>query len=121
MLDDFLALGLAGEEGPALRERLLSEMPREDLLGFTRWVCVRAWLPEDVVEDAVAAGVRQYVILGAGLDSFAYRRPEMVGPLRVDEVDHPKTQAWKRQRLAEVHVGLPDGLVQRMVAATVAG
>ncbi|HTN78209.1 MAG TPA: class I SAM-dependent methyltransferase, partial [Acidimicrobiales bacterium] len=104
VLDDFLAAGLAGEEGPAIRERLSHDMTREDLLAFSRWVCVRARLPEDIVEDAVAGGVRQYVILGAGLDSFAYRRPDLVGLVRVYEVDHPETQAWKRARLAELDV-----------------
>jgi methyltransferase (TIGR00027 family) len=111
VLDDFLTMDLAGEDGPALRERLFREMTREELLAFSRWVCVRARFPEDIVENAIAAGVRQYVILGAGLDSFAYRRRDMPGPLRVYEVDHPETQAWKRGRLAELHVDLPDELV----------
>ena len=100
VLDDYLALGLAGDDGPALRERLMREMAREDLLAFSRWVCVRARFPEDIVEDAVAAGVGQYVILGAGLDSFAYRRHDLLDRVRVYEVDHPETQEWKRERLA---------------------
>ncbi|MGN6430832.1 MAG: class I SAM-dependent methyltransferase, partial [Gaiellaceae bacterium] len=63
------------------------------------------------VERAVAAGVRQYAILGAGLDSFAYRRPDLLERLRVFEVDHPASQAWKRERLAELGVSLPANLV----------
>jgi methyltransferase (TIGR00027 family) len=51
------------------------------------------------------------VILGAGLDSFAYRRGELLSQLRVFEVDHPATQAWKRQRLAELGAQVPAGLV----------
>jgi len=54
---------------------------------------------------AVERGIRQYVILGAGLDTFAHRSPYPQGLLRVFEVDHPSTQAWKRERLAEA--GLP--------------
>lgn len=81
------------------------------LLGFTRWVCVRARLPEDVLEQAMAEGVRQYVILGAGLDSFAYRRTDIVPRLRVFEVDHPHTQVWKRARLAELGIAIPAELV----------
>ena len=111
VLDDSLALGLAGEAGPALRARLLREMAHDDLLGFTRWVCVRARLPEDIVEDAIAAGAGQYVILGAGLDSFAYRRHDLLDHLRVYEIDHPDTQAWKRARLAELDVEEPAALV----------
>ncbi len=49
VLDDFLALGLAGEQAPALRAQLVRELAREDLLAFSRWVCVRARLPEDIV------------------------------------------------------------------------
>ena len=111
MLDDFLALGLAGEQGPALRAQLVRELAREDLLAFSRWVCVRARLPEDIVEKAVAAGVGQYVMLGAGLDSFAYRRGDLLDRLQVYEVDHPETQLWKRGQLSTLDVPIPDSLV----------
>src|SRR5262249_11850887 len=52
----------------------------------------------------------QYVILGAGLDSLAYRRPDLLERLRVFEVDHPATQAWKRQRLAAMGIDVPSGV-----------
>src|SRR4029079_12066623 len=99
VLDDTLALPLAGDDATAMTERLRTTLPREALLAFSRWCCVRARLPEDVVEKAIDDGVGQYVILGAGLDSFGYRRPELLDRLRVFEVDHPASQAWKRQRL----------------------
>jgi methyltransferase (TIGR00027 family) len=111
VIDDYLALDLAGREGLALRERLRAELPGPYLLAFGRWVCVRARFPEDIVEQAAASGVGQYVILGAGLDSFAYRRSDLLGRLRVFEVDHPATQSWKRQRLTELGVAAPAGLV----------
>jgi methyltransferase (TIGR00027 family) len=111
VLDDHLALGLAGDEGVSLTQRLRDELSQEDLLTFTRWMSVRSRLTDDVVERAVAAGARQYAILGAGLDSFAYRRPDLLARLRVFEVDHPASQAWKRQRLAELSVSLPANLV----------
>jgi len=111
VMDDYLALDLAGQEGLALLNRLRAEVPRPYLLAFSRWVCVRARFPEDLVERAVAGGVAQYVILGAGLDSFAYRRRDLLDRLRVFEVDHPATQAWKRRRLAELGVELPTSLV----------
>jgi methyltransferase (TIGR00027 family) len=111
VFDDRLALALAGEDGPPLIERLRSEVPAPMLLGFSRWMCVRARLSEDVVERAVADGVRQYVILGAGLDPFAYRRGDLLERLRVFEVDHPASQAWKSARLAALHVDRPANLV----------
>src|SRR5215471_9519739 len=78
VMDDYLALDLAGQEGLAMLDRLRAEVPRPSLLAFSRWVCVRARFPEDLVEQAVAGGVTQYVIMGAGLDSFAYRRRDLV-------------------------------------------
>jgi methyltransferase (TIGR00027 family) len=111
IFDDVLALGLAGEEGRAIRERLQSEIPRSYLLGFSRWMCIRSRFTEDMVEQAADQGVEQYVILGAGLDSFAYRRTDLLDRLRVFEVDQPASQSWKRHQLAELGVSIPDNLV----------
>ena len=111
VIDDHLALELAGPDGLVLLDRLRAEVPRPHLLAFSRWVCARTRFPEDLVERAAASGIGQYVILGAGLDSFAYRRHDLLDRLRVFEVDHPATQAWKRQRLAELGVAAPAGLV----------
>ncbi len=111
IMDDRLALGLAGQEGLVLLGRLRAEVPRPHLLAFSRWMCVRARFAEDIVEQAAAGGIGQYVILGAGLDSFAYRRSDLLGRLRVFEVDHPATQSWKRRRLAGLGVEPPARLV----------
>ena len=70
----------------------------------------RARYTEDSLEQALQVGVRQYVILGAGLDTFALRRPELKGRLAVFEVDHPATQASKRQRIARAGWDEPDHL-----------
>src|SRR5262245_22218271 len=67
-------------------------------------VIVRARCAEDALEAAVARGVRQYVIIGAGLDSFALRQPAFAREVRVFEVDHPATQEAKRRRLARCGV-----------------
>lgn len=73
-------------------------------------VLCRSRYAEDRLAIAVAAGVRQYVVLGAGLDTFAYRSP-MAAQIRVFEVDHPDTQDWKRSALAAARIGVPAGVV----------
>jgi len=70
----------------------------------------RARYIEDLIAEQAERGVLQYVILGAGLDTFAQRRPEIASRLRIFEVDHPGPQAWKRQRLVELGFGVPEWL-----------
>ena len=77
---------------------------------FRAWVVARARFIEDLVCEQAERGVAQYVILGAGLDTFAQRRPDVAARLRVFEVDQPGPQAWKRQRLMELGYGVPDWL-----------
>jgi methyltransferase (TIGR00027 family) len=71
---------------------------------------VRNRYAEDELADAFRRGVAQYVILGAGLDSFAYRRPERMVSVEVFEIDHPASQAWKRARIAELGIVPPPRL-----------
>jgi methyltransferase (TIGR00027 family) len=70
----------------------------------------RSRYTEDSLETAVKQGVQQYVILGAGLETFAFRRPEMVKQLRIFEVDHPATQNYKKQRIAQLGWNIPEQL-----------
>jgi methyltransferase (TIGR00027 family) len=111
VLDDELAARLAGDEGVRIREELVSALPEDVLLAFSRWTCVRARFPEDVLERAMERGIDRYVVLGAGLDSFAYRRGDLEQRIRVFEVDHPSTQAWKRSRLRALGIEEPPHLV----------
>ena len=84
---------------------------RPDMSPFTRpfraSIVARARFIEDLVAEQAARGVGQYVILGAGLDTFAQRRPELASRLRVFEVDQPGPQAWKRQRLDRARLRRP--------------
>jgi len=102
ILDDPFALVLVGPgwEELAAASRALVRPPvwRQGHAG----VLVRSRYPEDRLLEG---GFSQYVILGAGLDSFAWRRPDRLRSLRVFEVDHPASQAWKRERAAQL--GLP--------------
>ena len=77
---------------------------------FRASIVARARFIEDLVIEHAAQGLSQYVILGAGLDSFAQRRPDVASRMIVFEVDPPNPQAWKRQRLAELGFGTPDWL-----------
>jgi methyltransferase (TIGR00027 family) len=71
----------------------------------------RSRIAEDALSRAVERGVRQIVILGAGLDTFALRNPHSAQQIRIYEVDHAATQAWKRQRLGEAQIALPPWLI----------
>ena len=72
-------------------------------------MAARSRYAEDQLAKAVAQGVKQFVVLGAGLDTFAYRNP--YSDLRVFEVDHPATQAWKRGRLQDAGIAIPQSLI----------
>ncbi len=78
--------------------------------GMRLFIAARTRFAEDALARAVANGASQLVVLGAGLDTFAYRNP-FAGDLLVFEVDHPATQDWKRRRLAESGIAVPDSLV----------
>jgi methyltransferase (TIGR00027 family) len=71
------------------------------MAGPANIIC-RARYTEDCLEQAIRQGVQQYVILGAGMDTFAFRRKELLDKIQVFEVDHPDMQAYKRRHLAEV-------------------
>lgn len=77
---------------------------------FRASIVGRARFIEDLVAERTAHHVGQYVILGAGLDTFAQRRPDIASRLRVFEVDQPGPQAWKRQRLIDLGYGIPEWL-----------
>src|SRR5438128_8709868 len=77
---------------------------------FRASIVARARFIEDLVTEAAGRGVAQYVILGAGLDTFAQCKPEIASRLRIFEVDRPGPQAWKRQRLIELGFGIPSFL-----------
>ncbi|MBL1178904.1 class I SAM-dependent methyltransferase [Pantanalinema sp. GBBB05] len=87
---------------------------RSDMSPFTRpfraSIVARARFVEDLVVEQAAHGVGQYVILGAGLDTFAQRRSELASRLIVFEIDQPGPQAWKRQRLIDLGFGIPSFL-----------
>jgi methyltransferase (TIGR00027 family) len=104
VLDDRIAVRLVGSGYPRHMERAMHPVARD----FRAFMAVRSRYVEDQLAHAVAQGVRQYVVLGAGLDTFAYRNP--FPELRVFEVDFPATQEWKREMLKNAGIALPPGL-----------
>jgi methyltransferase (TIGR00027 family) len=107
VLQDELGLRLAAPE-PGWQQR--PDMDPEGTRQARATTAARARFVEDLVIDRAEHGVQQYVILGAGLDTFAQRRPDVASRLRVFEVDQPATQAWKRQRLLELGFEIPEWL-----------
>jgi len=129
ILDDALAFRLLPEEVRQGIERHLAgtaspmasekDAQSDDLDAALRWgvrimagpILARARYVEDRLEEAVGKGVSQYVILGAGLDTFAFRRPDLTDRVRVFELDLPAMQDMKRMLLARAGLLMPDGLI----------
>lgn len=107
VLEDEIGLRLADPED-GWRQR--PDMDPESTSGFRASIVARARFIEDLVTEQLGQGVTQYVILGAGLDTFAQRRPEIASRMRVFEVDQPGTQGWKKQRLSELGFDIPEWL-----------
>jgi O-methyltransferase involved in polyketide biosynthesis len=107
VLEDELGLRLAAPDD-GWRQR--PDMNPEFTSGFRAGIVARARFIEDLVAEQSGNGVAQYVILGAGLDTFAQRQPEIASRLRVFEVDQPRAQVWKRQRLIELGFGIAEWL-----------
>jgi methyltransferase (TIGR00027 family) len=106
VLDDPLAVRVIGPE--ALRRAKESNQNSSFARTARAFMAVRSRFAEDALAQAVERGTRQYVVLGAGLDTFAYRSP--FPSLRVFEVDHPATQAWKRRKLSAAAIDPPPTL-----------
>jgi len=104
VLEDEIGLRLAGPEDDWRGRR---DMNPEFTSFFRASIVARARFIEDLVVEQAGRGVRQYAILGAGLDSFAQRRPDVASSLKLFEVDRPDPQGWKRQRLIELGFGIP--------------
>src|SRR5579884_813671 len=107
ILEDEIGLRLVG---PDENWRRRPDMDPTFTKLFRASILARARFIEDLVLEQIERGTSQYVILGAGLDTFAQRRPELSSKLHVFEIDQPGTQAWKRQRLIELGFGIPDWL-----------
>jgi len=103
VFSDPLAVAIAGSQADGELTTPQSAYSR----ALRAFIAARSRFAEDHLASAVERGVRQYVVLGAGLDTFAYRNPLRSSGLHVFEVDHPATQEWKRARLTEAGIEIP--------------
>jgi methyltransferase (TIGR00027 family) len=107
LLEDEIGLTLAA---PTNGWRNRPDMKGPAAVRYRASVVIRARFVEDLVADEAECGVTQYVILGAGLDTFAQRKPELASRLQIFELDQPDPQAWKKQRLIELGYRIPKWL-----------
>jgi methyltransferase (TIGR00027 family) len=105
VLCDWLAWPLIGSEAEAMTNGLRDAFG-EVSIRVSNWLAARSRIAEDWL---AASGATEYVLLGAGLDSFAWRQPRHCG-IRVIEIDHPSTQAWKRSRIEALRIPVPSTL-----------
>ncbi len=110
ILDDKISARLLGTDASDEIEQRARTAGGAAALDLRARVLLRSRFAEERLARAVARGVRQFVNLGAGLDTFAYRQPDWATPLRLFEVDHPASQADKRRRLAQAGIAVPDNL-----------
>lgn len=102
-----MALSILGSRAVNELQSESSESEHVTSQALRAFVAVRSRYAEDELARAVDGGVRQYVLLGAGLDTFAYRNPHAGAGLRVFEVDHPSTQLWKLEQLRMAGIPIP--------------
>jgi methyltransferase (TIGR00027 family) len=107
VLEDLVGLKLAAPDD-GWRSR--PDMNPQATSRFRASIIARARFIEDLVAEQAAKGVGQFVILGAGLDTFAQRRPDIASRIRIFEIDQPRMQEWKRRRLIETGYGIADWL-----------
>ncbi|MCL4641029.1 MULTISPECIES: class I SAM-dependent methyltransferase [Olivibacter] len=107
IIEDDLGLRLVAPDA-GWRER--PDMHPEFTKRLRASIVARARFIEDLIIDQSAHGIQQYVILGAGLDTFVQRRPDIASKLQVFEIDQPSTLAWKQKRLIDLGYNIPDYL-----------
>lgn len=108
VLNDPIAIPILGSEYLSELHKTVTKLKKPFSAALRAFLVARSRYAEDMLAHAVSNGVTQYVLLGAGLDTFAYRNP--YSNLRVFEVDHPATQRWKHELLETSHISIPQNL-----------
>lgn len=110
ILDDPLALRILGDDAADGIRRTLEQHLNPRGMALRAHVVLRSRFCEEQLAEAVKRGVRRYLILGAGFDTFALRQPRWARALEIVEIDHPATQAEKRSRMARAGLETPANL-----------
>lgn len=108
IFEDPVAVSILGKEYLPEVERTQFKLHKPHSVALRAFLVARSRYAEDLLAHAVANGISQYVLLGAGLDTFAHRNP--YPHLHVFEVDHPATQQWKREQLAANNIATPASI-----------
>ncbi len=107
VFQDDIGLKLVGPDG-SWRER--PDMHPEGTKGYRASIVGRARFIEDLLADEIRNGIKQYIILGSGLDTFVQRKPEVASQIETFEIEEPETQAWKQGRLKQIGFDIPSHL-----------
>jgi methyltransferase (TIGR00027 family) len=110
LLDDPISLQLIGPEGERRITEEIARLQTPGVRALRAHLALRSRFTEDRLAAAMSRGVAQFVILGAGFDTFAFRQPAWARSLRVIEVDQPASQTLKRDRLAEAGIAIPPNV-----------
>ncbi len=110
ILDDTVIVRLLGPATPEYVQEHIERFREPRAMALRAHVLLRSRYAEERLQAAVGRGITQFLVLGAGLDTFAYRQPPWASSLRIFEVDHPASQQSKRERLASADIALPDNL-----------
>ena len=111
LLEDPVILKLLDPEAIEHIRRHSSEHRYERVISLRSHIVLRSRYAEDCLKEAYDRGVRQYIILCAGLDTYAYRQPDWANDMTIIEADHPASQAYKLRKLKEAGIELPENLV----------
>lgn len=109
VFDDALAVRIIGEKNQSVLRAFIDQSDNDPVIASSRaFLVARSRYTEDRIADAIRRGVKQCLILGAGLDTFGYRC--QAPGVKIIEVDHPATQSWKRNLLQEAGIVVPESL-----------
>lgn len=111
ILDDPVAVPLLGADAETQIRHAVERHQTPEARVLRTHVVLRSRFTEDRLAEAVLRGITQYVILGAGFDTFAFRQPQWAKKLKIIEIDHPGTQAMKRSKLAAAGIAIPENLI----------
>jgi methyltransferase (TIGR00027 family) len=110
LLEDPVILKLIGEEAIEHICERRSEFYFPGVMAMRTHIVLRSRYAEDCLHNAYESGIKQFLILGAGMDTFAYRQPEWANELHVVEADHPASQANKLEHLADAGIKIPNNV-----------